>query len=278
MRIAVTGAGGGLGTAFVDAASAEHEIAAFSHYDLPVEDLEAVAQHLTPLRPDVILHLAAKTSVDACEEDPEGAYVANALGTLVVARAARDSGALLVALSTDYVFDGEKETPYDERDRPNALSVYGRSKLWGERLAAASAPEHLVVRTSWVFGTENDFVSKAVRALAAGGEIGGIVDQTGTPTYVRHLAERLLALIESGHRGIVHLAGPEPTTWFDVLRTAKELGGLPGEVVEQKAAGLGRPAPRPANSALTSVVLPTLHVPPMPPLEAALGEVLERVG
>ncbi|HEX2030355.1 MAG TPA: dTDP-4-dehydrorhamnose reductase [Actinomycetota bacterium] len=276
MRIAVTGAGGGLGTAFREAAPTE-DVVAFGHGDLPVEDLDRVAERLVAVRPDVVLHLAAKTSVDGCEEDPEGAYVVNALGTLAVARAARDAGALLVALSTDYVFDGEKDAPYDEVDAPNPLSVYGRSKLWGERLAAAAAPEHLVIRTSWVFGAGSDFVSAAVRKLASGEAVGGIVDQIGTPTYVHHLAERLLPAIRSGHRGVVHLAGPQPTTWFDVLATAREVGGLPGEVVEQKAADLGRPAPRPSNSALASRVLPGLDVAPMPPLEDAVREVVDGV-
>lgn len=278
MRIAVTGAGGGVGTVFRQAVEAEHEVTAFDHDDLPVEDLEPVGERLSSVRPDVILHLAAKTSVDGCELDPEGAYVTNALGTLAVARAARDAGALLVALSTDYVFDGDQETPYEEGDPPNPVSVYGRSKLWGERLAAATTPEHLVIRTSWVFGAGDDFVSAAIRKLAGGEAVGGIVDQTGTPTYVRHLAERLIPVIESGHRGILHLAGPAPTTWFDVLTMVKEVGGLPGEVVEQKAADLDRPAPRPANSALASALLDTLDVPPMPPLEEAIREVLDRVG
>lgn len=277
MRIAVTGAGGGLGTAFREAVGAEHEVVAFTHDELPVEDLELVAERLSAARPEVILHLAAKTSVDGCEGDPEGAYVTNAVGTLAVARAARDAGALLVALSTDYVFDGDKEGPYEEGDPPNPLSVYGRSKLWGERLAAATAPEHLVIRTSWVFGAGDDFVSGSIRKLAAGQAVGGIVDQTGTPTYVHHLAAGLPPAIRSGHRGLLHLAGPEPTTWFDVLTMAREIGGLPGEVVEQKAADLARRAPRPANSALSSAVLETLDVPPMPPLEEAIREVLARV-
>jgi dTDP-4-dehydrorhamnose reductase len=113
-----------------------------------------------------------------------------------------------------------------------------------------------------------------VERLARGEEVGGIVDQTGTPTYVGHLAERLVPLIESEPWGIVHLAGPEPSTWFDVLVRAKALGELPGEVVEQKADELDRPAPRPRNSALTSVVLPTTGVPPMPPLDEGISEVV----
>lgn len=274
MRIAVTGAGGGLGRAFVASVPAGHAVSAFARADLDVRDHDQVVSTLVPLEPDVILHLAAMTSVDGCQAEPGRASETNVLGTFNVAVAARRSGARLVALSTDYVFDGEKGAPYDERDRPNPLSVYGWTKLAGERAAQAVAPDLLVVRTAWVFGSGKDFLSRAVRELRAGEEIGGIVDQVGSPTHVGHLAERLLPLVESDVRGIVHLAGPEATTWQDVLVRAKRAGGLPGEVVAQKADEVGRPAPRPANSSLTSVVLSGTRVSPMPPLDEAIERVL----
>jgi dTDP-4-dehydrorhamnose reductase len=277
MRIAVTGAGGGLGRAFLTRGAAGHEVFTFSHDELAVEDSQAVMDRLGAVKPDVVLHLAAMTSVDDCERDPEAAFRVNVRGTLNVAEAARAAEGLLVALSTDYVFDGEKEEPYDELDDPNPLNAYGGSKLRAERSAAEIGVELLVVRTSWVFGAPEEFVRRSVERLAAGEDVGGIVDQTGTPTYVGHLAERLVPLIESGSRGVVHLAGPEPTTWFGVLARASELGDLPGEVLEQKADELGRLAPRPRNSALSSVVLPETEVPPMPPLDDALREVLADV-
>ena len=274
MKIAVTGAGGGLGRAFQERGAAGHDVVPFEHRDLPVEDPDAVVERLTAARPDVVLHLAAMTSVDECERDVDAAFRVNVRGTLNVAGASARLGALLVALSTDYVFDGEKDEPYDERDEPNPINAYGGSKLRAERAAADTGVDLLVIRTSWVFGAPGEFVRQAVQRLAAGQEVGGIVDQVGTPTHVGHLAERLVPVIESGVRGVVHLAGPEPATWFDVLLRARQLGNLPGEVVEQKADELGRPAPRPRNSALASVVLPGTGVPPMPPLDEALREVL----
>lgn len=277
MRIAVTGAGGGLGRAFLARGAAGHEVFPFSHHELAVEDSQTVMDRLGAVRPDVVLHLAAMTSVDECERDPEAAFRVNVRGTLNVAETARTAGALLVAVSTDYVFDGEKEEPYDELDDPNPLNAYGGSKLRAERAAAEIGVELLVVRTSWVFGAPGEFVRRSVERLVAGEDVGGIVDQTGTPTHVGHLAERLVPLIESGTRGIVHLAGPQPTTWFGVLARARELGDLPGEVFEQKSDELGRLAPRPRNSALSSVVLPETDVPPMPPLDDGLGEVLADV-
>ena len=274
MRIAVTGAGGGLGRAFLASVPAGHEVHGFARAELDVRDHDEVVRKLVPLEPDVILHLAAMTSVDGCQAEPGRASETNVLGSFNVAAAARRSGARFVALSTDYVFDGEKSAPYDERDRPNPLSVYGWTKLAGERAAEAVAPDLLVVRTAWVFGSGTDFLSRAVRGLRAGDEVGGIVDQVGSPTHVNHLAERLLPLVESDVRGIVHLAGPEATTWHDVLVRAKVAGGLGGEVLEQKADEVGRPAPRPANSALASVVRSGTRVPPMPPLAEAIERVL----
>jgi dTDP-4-dehydrorhamnose reductase len=176
------------------------------------------------------------------------------------------------------VFDGEQEEPYDEEDEPSPVNVYGWSKLRAERAVRSVGGDWIILRTSWVFGGEGEFVRRSVERLASGNEAAGIVDQVGTPTYVGHLAERLVPVIESGLRGVVHLAGPEPSTWFEVLARARTLGDLPGDVVEQKAEELDRPAPRPRNSALTSVVLPRTAVPSMPPLDEGIREVLASVG
>jgi dTDP-4-dehydrorhamnose reductase len=277
VRILLTGAGGGLGRACLERGMGSHDVQAFRRDQLDVRDHDAVMLAIATARPDLILHLAAMTGVDASETERRRAAETNVLGSFNVAAAAREAGAVLMAMSTDYVFDGEKGAPYDEADRPNPLSFYGISKLAGERAVEAGAPDALIVRTSWVFGAGEDFVSRAIAALAAGEEVGGIVDQTGTPTYVGHLAERLLPLATSGLRGVVHLAGPEPTTWHDVLSRAVALGRLPGTVLQQKADELYRPAPRPANSALTSVRLGEAGIGPMPPLDRAIQEVLGRV-
>ena len=274
MRVAITGAGGGLGSALQERAGAGHELLPFLHADLDVADPAAVRAAIGDARPDVVIHAAAMTAVDACELDPLRAYRANALGTRNVALASRETGAVLVAVSTDYVFDGEKREPYHEFDATHPISVYGSSKLAGER-EARQAPDHLIVRTSWVFGSGKDFLTDALRRLSAGETLPAIADVVGSPTFVGHLAERILPLVEAGHRGVVHVSGGRPTSWHDLLADAVRRFALPGQVTPQKAEELARPAPRPRFSALTSLALPSEGPLAMPPLVEGVRRALE---
>lgn len=274
MRILVTGAGGGLGRAFASAAPSHHDVVALAHGDLDVGDHDAVMQTIVPLRPDLVVNAAAFTKVDGCEAEPERAFRDNALGPQSLALASRACDAVLVHVSTDYVFDGEKGSPYDELDAPNPLSVYARSKLAGERFVRDVLPESFVIRTAWVFGGGNDHVTGALRRLSRGEGAGGVVDRVGSPTYVRDLAERILPLALTGRFGLYHVAGADPATWFEVLSRAKTLGDLAGPVEEQKAEELGLRAPRPRNSALTSLFVSSLGLPPMRSLDDALRDLL----
>jgi dTDP-4-dehydrorhamnose reductase len=268
------GAGGGLGRAFVAACPAHHDLHAFAHADLDVGDHHAVMRTLVPLGPDLIVNAAAFTQVDACEADPARAVRDNAFGPQSLALAARAAGAMILHVSTDYVFDGEKGEPYDELDRPNPLGVYARTKLTGEEHVRALAPESFVVRTGYVFGGGSDYLTGALRRLSAGESAGGLIDRVGSPTFVRHLAERLLPLVLTHRFGTYHLAGPEPASWYQVLDRARALAGLSGAVGEQRSADLGLPAPRPRYSALTSAYAPHAGLAPFPPLDAALRELI----
>ena len=272
MRLVVTGAGGGLARAFLAQAPEHHQIHAFTHAELDVGDHAAVLQTIPPLHPDFILNFAARTQVDACEADPALAMRDNALGAHHAALAARMCGAVLLHVSTDYVFDGTKGASYDELDTPNPLSVYGRTKLAGEVFARNVLPEHFVVRTGFVFGAGDDYASQALERLRHGQSAGGIRDRTGSPTFVRHLAARLLPLLLTGRFGTYHLAGAQPACWFEVRERARAIGGLSGTVEPQEAASLGLVAARPENSSLASAFLEHVGIEPFPPLDDAVAE------
>jgi len=275
VRLVVTGAGGGLGRAFLARMPAHHRVHSLAHSELDIGDHDAVMRTVPELRPEAILHLAAFTDVDGCETDPVRASRDNALGTQHVALAARACGAILLYVSTDYVFDGSKGAPYDELDAPNPISAYGRSKLAGERFVRDLVPEHMIVRTGQLFGASADYVSGAVARLRAGETVGGIADRVGSPTFVPHLASRILPVLLTGRFGTYHLAGSEATTWYDVLQRVRAIGELPGNVEPQEAASLGLAAPRPANAALTSSYLPHLGIEPLPSLDEAIAELVE---
>ncbi|MFN2544849.1 MAG: dTDP-4-dehydrorhamnose reductase [Actinomycetota bacterium] len=278
MKLVVTGAGGGLGRAFLEQVPAGHDVVPLTRTELDVADHGAVMGAVPALKPDAVLHFGAMTAVDGCELDPEQAYRVNGLGPHSLALAARACGAILLHVSTDYVFDGEKGTAYDEMDRPNPVSAYGRSKLAGESKVRAMLPEHFVVRTSYVFGGGTDYVTQAIAALERGEAAGGLVDRVGSPTFVRHLAARILPLVLTERFGTYHVCGSESGSWHDVLARARSIAGLPGEVRTQTSEELARPAARPGNSSMVSLFTKELGLAPMPPFDVALKEMLDGRG
>jgi dTDP-4-dehydrorhamnose reductase len=276
VRIAVIGAGGGLGRAFLAQVPSHHDVHPFAHADLDVGDHHAVMRAIPAVNPDLVLNFAAFTRVDANETDLERAFRDNALGPQSLALAARACGATILHISTDYVFDGTKGAPYDESDAPRPINAYGRAKLVGERAVRHAAPDHFVVRTGYVYGAGEDYLSRAVDRLRRGETAGGLTDRIGTPTFVQDLAARILPLVLTGRFGTYHLAGPERASWYDVLVRAKEAGVLSGEIAEQTTASLGLPAQRPNDSSLASVLVQHLGIDPMPPLVESLRHFLGR--
>jgi dTDP-4-dehydrorhamnose reductase len=233
--VLITGAGGQLGQALRETFP---EADPRSHAELDVTAPPSEA------RPDLVLHAAAWTDVDGAEERPEEAALVNVVGTRNVVRL----GAPVVYYSTDYVFDGGKREPYVETDEPNPLSVYGRTKLEGER----EVREGWVVRSSWLFGwTGANFVRTMLALGRERDEVSVVDDQVGCPTYVGHLAAATRELLELPH-GVWHVAAEGECSWADFARELFEEAGLSCRVRPISTDELGRPAPRPAYSVLRS--------------------------
>ena len=278
MRVLITGAGGQLGQDLVPA-FAGHDVVACDHAALDVADRDNVLQVVDAVRPDAIVHAGAWTAVDACEGDPDRAFGVNALGTRWVAEGARLVGAHVVYVSTDYVFDGTLDRPYTEWDDPNPRSVYGRSKLGGER---ELDPGSTIVRAAWVCGVHGSNMVKTVLRLAGErDELAFVDDQRGCPTFTEDLAGMIRRLAVARLPGLFHVTNQGETTWFHFVRDIFSAAGLDPERVRAiKTADLDppRPAPRPANSVLDNVALRLAGIPLLPdhhePLERTVKELL----
>jgi dTDP-4-dehydrorhamnose reductase len=269
----VTGAGGQLGVALSDLVPG---VVCLDRKVLDITDRDAVGAAVATHKPEVIVNAAAYTKVDAAEADPEGAFAVNARAVEILAEAASRAGALLVQPSTDYVFPGTKGSSYVEDDATGPLSVYGKSKLEGEK-AALAAGRHLIVRTSWVFGRGANFIHSILEAAKTRDELTVVDDQWGVPTYAPDLAEGLLRLIDAEARGICHLAGGgDPATWADLAEFALEAAGAGAKVrrtstAEYYAGHQGPVAPRPAYSVLDCSKAAALGVELRPWREAVVA-------
>lgn len=295
MRVLVTGAGGQLGGDLVTALSGAVplggrrrsllgvagpgpgvDVTGADHSTLRVEDRTEVLEAVLALRPDVVVHAGAWTEVDACEGDPDRAFRVNAIGTRHVAEAASMVRAHLVYVSTDYVFDGTSTRPYVEWDEPNPLSVYGRSKLGGER---ECPPEATVVRTSWVCGASGTNVVRTALRLAAGpGTLRFVDDQHGSPTFTADLAAAIVTLALDRRPGTYHVTNSGSTSWFGFVQSVLEAAGHDASrVVPISTADLDppRPAARPANSVLDNAALRLGGLPLLPEWQDGLARLVE---
>jgi dTDP-4-dehydrorhamnose reductase len=257
MRLLITGAAGMLGSDVqAAAAAAGHETVALTRADLDIADLQAVAGAVARARPDAVINCAAYTDVDGAEAPQEQplAHAINGAGAGHVAAAAAQAGAWVVHVSSDYVFDGTKRTPYVESDAANPMSVYGASKLAGERAVAEAAPDsHTIVRSSWLFGVGGSCFPATMLRLA--GELDSLTvveDQVGCPTFTGHLAGVLVDFASTPQPplGLVHLAAGGECSWYEFAVEIFQQAGVSVSVSPGDTASLGRPAPRPAYSVM----------------------------
>jgi dTDP-4-dehydrorhamnose reductase len=253
MKILVTGAGGLVGSHAARLAEGRHHVLACRRAQFDILDRKGTLRAVREFSPDAVLHCAAYTDVDGAEREPEKAMEINAAGSRVVAESAREVGALVVYVSSDYVFDGTAAVPYREEDPTGPLSSYGRSKLEGERAVAEASPEaHTIVRTGWLYGAGKGFVDWARNRLLAGEELPLVQNRTGSPTSAREVAEALLVLTEGGHRGLFHFVNPGEATWLRLGEAvAEELSVANPRIRAIPFESLNRPAPRPGYSSLS---------------------------
>lgn len=280
MRIAVTGANGQVGRALqrVAAESGDDVVLPLTSAALDVSDAGAVRDALVPLAPDCIIHAAAYTDTDACEVQRERAYAVNALGTGYVAAAAVAVGCPLIAISTNYVFDGERNEPYDEFDPPNPQSVYARSKWAGEVAAARVGAPLLVVRTAMIYAEEGRNFVRTMLALAErNAPLRVVADQCGQPTYATDLARGLLALARQPLPGVYHLTNAGQASWYEWACAIFRMAGLSPDVRPIPAAEFPRPCTPPANGVLVNRAAAKLGIA-LPPWQDGLHRCLTGMG
>jgi dTDP-4-dehydrorhamnose reductase len=275
MRVTVFGASGLLGQELVRAAEARGaKLTALSSKDADLRDHARVEQVIRDSRPEWIILSAAFTDVDGCEANPDLALAVNCQGAVHVAQAARKVGSHLMFLSTDYVFDGTKGSPYEISDPRNPINMYGESKARAEERLLEMVSDVCIVRTSWLFGHGGRcFPATILKLAATRPEISVVNDQRGSPTFTHDLAPTVIQLCDQGARGIVHATNSGDCTWYEFAKEIMRMSGLPAAVKPVSTAEFPRPARRPAYSVLSAASL-AAHGIQMPSWQDALRRYL----
>jgi dTDP-4-dehydrorhamnose reductase len=280
-RVLLIGADGQLGS---DLMRVLKNSVPLTHKDLDICDTEKVRQAVEKHKPDIVINTSAFHKVDLCEDEVEKSFQVNAYALRELAHICRDRDMALVQISTDYVFDGRKKSPYTENDSPNPLGVYGVSKLAGELFIKNTLERYFIIRTCGLYGmgdpgrTRNNFVELMIRLGSAGKPIKVVNDQILTPTYTLELAEHIKKLIDTDEYGIFHITNNGECSWFEFAGEIFRLTGLDPDLSPTTSKEFGARAKRPAYSVLENASLKRIGLDNMSPWQEALRRYLEQRG
>lgn len=279
MNILILGHKGMLGSDLLNRLSLRHDVVGQDIQDIDITVAEACQDVISRISPDVVINAAAYTNVDGCESDKETCFQVNAEAVKNIALACADTGTKIVHISTDYVFDGKKTTPYTEDDICQPLNVYGQSKRMGERYLQELARDFILVRTSWLFGKNGkNFVTTIADKARQEKKLRVVADQTGAPTYTWDLAGAIQLLIENDHAGVFHVTNQGSCSWYEFAEKIVETIGATDVCIEPISSdALTRPAIRPHNSVLSCRKFIETAEAPMRHWHAALDAFLREI-
>lgn len=282
-KILVTGANGQLGSEIKELASnyPQFDFIFTDIDDFPLDQTEVIISNFKSLQPDIVINCAAYTAVDKAEQDTVVADAINHLAIATLASLCAESGAKLVHISTDYVFDGTSPIAYKEDDQPNPKSVYGRTKLAGETACLKNCPESIVIRTAWVYSEfGNNFVKTMLRLMSERETLNVVNDQVGSPTYAADLAQVILTILDSSkwQSGIYHYSNAGEISWYDFAQDIKNNAHKSCEISGIPAANYPTPAERPAYSLLDKSKIKEVYGIEAPDYKISLKKMMVRLG
>ncbi|MGI6776621.1 MAG: dTDP-4-dehydrorhamnose reductase [Acetivibrionales bacterium] len=278
MRILITGSNGQLGLELAnqfDNSNKGYEIIKTDIHNLDITDREEVLRMMKLSNPQIVINCAAYTNVDNCESDELNAFRVNSIGAQNLSIAAFCTGAKVVQISTDYVFEGTGNTPKREYDAVNPQTIYGKSKALGEKLVRESNPRHLIIRTSWLYGKGRNFVRTMLKLSKEKKVINVVDDQVGSPTSTVDLAKCIINLIQSDQYGTFHASCEGQCSWFDLASKIFEIKGIKVQLNRISSEQLDRPAMRPKYSVLENYMLKLLGANTFRNWDEALYEYLK---
>ncbi|MCF4113123.1 MULTISPECIES: dTDP-4-dehydrorhamnose reductase [Dethiosulfovibrio] len=277
--ILLTGCNGMLGQEVHSLAKkTKNTVIAIDIKELDITEQDTTSSFIHIKKPNIVINCAAYTNVDGCETDEDNAFKVNAIGPRNLAMACEEIGASLVHISTDYVFDGTQETPYDEYDIPSPQSAYGRTKYAGERLVAHCCSRSYIIRTAWLYGIKGkNFVSTMLQLAKSGKPLKVVDDQIGSPTYAKDLAEGIMTLVEKPRYGIYHFTNAGFCSWYDFAKEIFDQAGLEVDLSRCTTDEFPRPAKRPAFSKLKNNMGPAQGLPSLRPWQEGLRAYLNEI-